>query len=159
MQINPKSLGISLKIAIFIVISSFFCLGQSAASAPQDLIGTWDVLAELITSSSENPNDPYSPKPGSIKPDVWNIQNGDLGPVLTGSSGSILGQYTENGAVFEGTYPLGSGVYTTVRIECYMDSTKSMIGTNENDYWGTNTVTGEMIRLGIESWKFRATKK
>ena len=79
--------------------------------------------------------------------------------MLTGSSGSIQGQYTENGAVFEGNYPLGSGVYIVVRIECYMDSTASMIGTNENDYWGTNTVTGEMIKLGIESWKFRATKK
>jgi hypothetical protein len=39
-----------------------------------------------------------------------------------------------------------------------MDSTASIYGTNENDYGGTNTVTGEMIKLGIESWKFRATK-
>ena len=135
------------------------CCSPAAASAPQDLLGTWDVLAELVTSSAENPNDPYAPKPGAIKPDVWTIQNSDLGPVLTGSSGSIQGKYTDNGAVFEGTYPLGSGVYIVVRIECYMDSTASMIGTNENDYWGTNTVTGEMIKLGIESWKFRATKK
>jgi hypothetical protein len=138
--------------------SLIFC-SPAAASAPQDLPGTWDILAELVTSSAENPNDPYAPKPGTIKPDVWTIQNSDSGPVLTGSSGSIQGQYTENGAVFEGNYPLGSGVYIVVRIECYMDSTASMIGTNENDYWGTNTVTGEMIKLGIESWKFKATKK
>jgi hypothetical protein len=34
-----------------------------------------------------------------------------------------------------------------------------MYGTNENDYLGTNTVTGERIMLGIESWKFRATRQ
>ncbi len=80
-------------------------------------------------------------------------------PVLTGSSGSIQGRYENNGAIFEGTYPLGSGVYLALRIECFMDSTASMYGTNENEYWGTNTVTGEMIKLGIESWKFRAAKR
>jgi hypothetical protein len=156
---NYNFLKISYYFLFAILMAGSVCCSPAAASAPHDLIGTWDVLAELVTSSAENPNDPYAPKPGAIKPDVWTIQNGDLGPVLSGSSGSIQGKYTDNGGVFEGTYPLGSGVYIVVRIECYMDSTASMIGTNENDYWGTNTVTGEMIKLGIESWKFRATKK
>ena len=65
----------------------------------------------------------------------------------------------EKGAVFEGTYPLGSGVYMAVKIECFMNGSSSMYGTNENDYWGTNTVTGEMIKLGMESWKFGAKKQ
>jgi hypothetical protein len=54
---------------------------------------------------------------------------------------------------------LGSGVYMVVHIECRLDSSASMYGTNEDDYWGTNTVTGERIMLGIESWSFRAIKK
>jgi hypothetical protein len=53
---------------------------------------------------------------------------------------------------------LGSGVYLVVNIDCRLDSSASMYGTNENNYWGTNTVTGEMIKLGIESWRFRALK-
>ena len=159
MSSNYNLLGISCYLLFAILMAGSVCCSQCSASAPQDLIGTWDVLAELVTATAENPNDPYAPKPGTIKADFWTIQNSDSGPVLTGSSGSIQGQYKENGAVFEGNYPLGSGVYIVVRIECYMDSTASMIGTNENDYWGTNTVTGEMIKLGIESWKFRATKK
>jgi hypothetical protein len=68
------------------------------------------VLAELVTSNAENPNDPYAPKPGNLKTDAWSIQDTVAGPELTGSSGSIQGQYTNGGAVFEGTYPLGSGV-------------------------------------------------
>ena len=40
-----------------------------------------------------------------------------------------------------------------------MNGSSSIYGTNENDYWGTNTVTGEMIKLGMESWKFRAKKQ
>lgn len=46
-----------------------------------------------------------------------------------------------------------------VNIECRLDSSASMYGTDENDYWGTNTVTGEMIKLGLESWSFRTMKK
>lgn len=158
MNRNPKTVGTFpiFFCAIFIAISVG---GQCTASASQNLPGTWNVVAELVTSTAENPNDPYAPKPGAIKLDTWTIRSSDDGPVLTGSSGSIQGQYTDSGAVFEGNYPLGSGVYIAVRIVCYMDSSASMYGTNENDYWGTNTVTGEMIKLGIESWKFRATKK
>lgn len=80
-------------------------------------------------------------------------------PVLSSSSGSIQGKCTDDGATFYGTYPLDSGVYMVVNIECRLDSSASMYGTDENDYWGTNTVTGEMIKLGLESWSFRTMKK
>jgi hypothetical protein len=123
------------------------------------LPGTWNILGELVTSVAENPNDPNAPKPGDIKPDTWTIQNNQGAPVLTSSSGSIKGQYTDNGAVFDGGYTLTYGVYVSLHIECFMDSSASMYGTTENNFWGTNAMTGEMIRLGIESWKFRATKK
>ena len=46
-----------------------------------------------------------------------------------------------------------------VHIECAAIDAASMHGVNENVYWGTNTVTGEMIKLGIESWKFQAKKQ
>jgi len=62
--------------------------------------------------------------------------------VLTGSAGSISGQCTDNGAAFEGTYPLGSGVYQVVRIECFLSVSLARYGINENDYRGTNTAAG-----------------
>ena len=77
--------------------------------------------------------------------------------MLIDHSGFVAGQYTQSGAVFQGTYPLGSGVYVAVRIECFMNGFSSMYGTNENDYGETNTVTDEMIKLGMVSWKFGAT--
>ena len=113
-----------------------------------------------MASTAENPNDPYAPKPGSLKPDTWSIYDSDgSGPVLKGSAGTISGQYTDNGAVFEGTYPIGSGVYQVVHTDCLLCGSSAMYGTIENDYWGTNAGTGEMIKLGIESWKFRASKQ
>jgi hypothetical protein len=159
METKEKSLGIYLILVFAImVIGSIFC-SPTVAGVPQDLPGTWNVAAELVAATAENPYDSNAPKPGMIKPDVWVIQDQDSGPVLTGSSGSIQGKYTDNGAYFDGTYPLGSGVYMVVHIECFSDGSASMYGTNENDYWGTNTVTGERIMLGIESWKFRATRQ
>jgi hypothetical protein len=138
------------------------CAGASMCCAdgasPQDIIGSWDVLGELVTSPAEDPTNPYAPKPGDIKPDTWTISDYGQGPVLTGSSGSIAGLYTENGALFEGTYDLGSAVYMVVRINCILSSSGSMYGTNENEFWGMNTVTGEFIKTGLESWKFKATK-
>lgn len=131
--------------------------GPSIADS-NDILGTWSVIGELVTSTAEDPNDPYAPKPGDIKPDTWIIDDSGSGPVLTGSSGSIQGQYTLNGAIFEGIYPLGSGVYMAVHIDAVLKRPTSMYGTTQNDYWGTNTVTGEMIKLGLEAWKFDATK-
>jgi hypothetical protein len=151
--------GFSGYLILAALMAASLCSSPACASPAQDLSGTWNVVAELVAATTENPNDPDAPKPGMIKPDVWTIYNGDAGPVLSSSSGSIAGQYTDSGATFEGTYPLGSGVYVAIKIECFMDGSSSMYGTNENDYWGTNTVTGEMIKLGIESWKFRATKQ
>jgi hypothetical protein len=148
-----------LLLAVSIAATAFCGCANAYADARLYLPGNWNVLAELVTSNAENPNDPYAPKPGNLKTDAWRIQDSVAGPILTGSSGSVQGQYTNGGAVFVGTYPLGSGVYVAIKIDCVMDSTASMYGTNENDYWGTNTVTGEMIKLGIESWKFRATKQ
>ena len=160
MQIKEKSPGTYLKLVFAIIMMGSVCCSLAEGSGvPQDLLGTWDVTAELVAATAENPNDPYAPKPGMIKPDTWTIKENNGAPVLSSSSGSIQGKYTDYGATFDGTYPLGSWVYMVVHIECRLDSTASMYGTNENDYWGTNTVTGEMIKLGIESWKFRAIKK
>jgi hypothetical protein len=150
----------NLFLAIMMISSMcWFSCSLAEGGVPEDLQGTWNVLAELVAATAENPDDPYAPKAGTVKPDTWTIQDSSGSPVLTGSSGSIQGVYTDYGASFDGTYPLGSGVYMAVKIVCYLDSTASMYGTNENDYWGTNTVTGEMIKLGLESWKFRATKQ
>lgn len=143
----------------FVFCSALCSCSAWAADFSQDLPGTWSIVAELVASSSENPDDPYAPKPGMIKSDVWSIYNEETGPVLTGNSGSISGQYVDGGAVFDGSYPMGSGVFLNVHIECAAVDAVSMYGVNENVYWGTNTVTGEMIKLGIESWKFQAKKQ
>jgi len=161
METKENSLGIYLILVFAItMIGTIFC-SPTIASVPQDLPGTWNVAAELVAATEENPNDPSAPKPGTIKLDTWTIQDRDGGPILAGSSGSIQGKYTDYGANFDfdGTYPRGSRVYMVVHIECFSDGYASMYGTNENDYWGTNTVTGERIMLGIESWKFRATRQ
>jgi hypothetical protein len=150
-SLNPILILLGTALAVNIL-----CIVSYADS--NDILGTWNVIGELVTSTAENPNDPYAPKPGDIKPDTWKIDDYGSGPVLTGSSGSIQGQYTQNGAIFEGTYPLGSGVYMAVHIEAFLKKPTSMYGTIQNDYWGTNTVTGEMIKLGLEAWKFDATK-
>ncbi len=162
MRIMERSSGTYMNLFLAIMMMSSVCwvsCSLAEGGVPENLQGTWNVLAELVAATAENPNDPYAPKAGNIKPDTWVIQDNYGSPVLTGSSGSIQGKYTDYGASFEGTYPLGSAVYMAIHIECYLDSTASMYGTNENDYWGTNTVTGEMIKLGLESWKFRATKQ
>ena len=101
--------SISCYFLFAIVMAGSVCCSQCRCQRSTRSVGTWDVLAELVTSTAENPNDPYAPKPGTIKPDVWTIQNSDGGPVLTGSSGSIQGQYTENGAVLRGQLSLGLG--------------------------------------------------
>jgi hypothetical protein len=160
MQIKKKSIGIYLNLFFATMMMGVFCCSLAEGSGvPQDLPGTWDVVAELVAATAENPNDPYAPKPGMIKSDTWTIRDNYGAPVLSSSSGSIQGKYRDYGATFDGTYPLGSGVYMVVHIECRLDSSASMYGTNENDYWGTNTVTGERIMPGIESWSFRAIKK
>jgi hypothetical protein len=160
MQIKKKSIGIYLNLFFATMMMGVVCCSLAEGSGvPQDLPGTWDVVAELVAATAENPNDPYAPKPGMIKSDTWTIRDNYGAPVLSSSSGSIQGKYTDYGATFDGTYPLGSGVYMVVHIECRLDSSASMYGTNENDYWGTNTVTGERIMLGIESWSFRTIKK
>jgi len=150
------NIGYYVLVLSLLAVAFLSCVGQAA---PSDIVGTWDLVGELVTSPAEDPADPYAPKPGDIKPDTWIIADSGQGPVLTGSSGSIAGQYTEDGAVFEGTYSLGSAVYMVVHIECYMSSTSSMYGTIENEFWGINTVTGELIKTGIEAWKFQAIKK
>ncbi len=97
--------------------------------------------------------DQSKPIPGAY------IDSDGSGPVLKGSADSISGQHTDNGIAFEGTYPLGSGVYRVIRIECFLSVSLARYGINENDYRETNTAAWERILLGKESWKFRATKQ
>jgi hypothetical protein len=156
MKTSSKHLK-SYPFILWMALAANVLCGTSFANS-DNILGTWNVIGELVTSTAENPTDPYAPKPGNIKPDTWKIEDSDSGPILTGSSGSIQGQYSLDRALFEGTYPLGSGVYMVVHIEAFLKSPSSMYGTIQNDYWGTNTVTGEMIKLGLEAWKFEASK-
>jgi hypothetical protein len=119
MERREKSLGIHLVLVFGITMIGFIFCSPTVSSVPQDMPGTWNVAAELVAATAENPYDPNAPKPGMIKPDVWVIQDQYGGPVLTGSSGSIQGKFTDYGAYFDGTYPLGSGVYMVVHIGCF----------------------------------------
>ncbi len=127
--------------------------------APQDIVGTWNIVAELVVQPSE---DPYAPKPGTIQQDTWAITESDNVPILTSNKGSCSGQYSSTGAVFEFTVPIvtlpSSYTYCLTHIECFVDSPASMYGTLENHYRTYNYLTGATIETGLEAWKFRAAK-
>jgi hypothetical protein len=128
--------------------------------ASQDIAGTWTVASQIVTQCS---NDPYAPQPGAIMPQVtWIIADTANGPTLTSDKGSVSGQYTGNGAMFEFTTPVlsieTSNTYCLTHIECYADGPASMYGILENHYRTYNYITGATIETCLESFKFRATK-
>lgn len=128
--------------------------------APQDIAGTWTVVSQIVTQCS---NDPYAPQPGAIMPSIiWIIADTANGPILTSDKGSISGQYTGNGAMFEFTTPVlsieTSYTYCLTHIECSSNSPTSMYGILENHYRTYNYITGATIETCLETFKFRATK-
>ena len=135
METKEKSLGIYLILVFAItVIGSLFC-SLTVASVPQDLPGTWNVAAELVAATSENPYDPNAPKPGMIKPDAGSSRI----KIAVRFSQAAVAQFRANTQItaryFDGTYPLGSGVYMVVHIECFwtaplpcMEPMKMIIG-------------------------------
>jgi hypothetical protein len=127
--------------------------------APQDIVGTWNIAAELVVQPSE---DPYAPRPGTIQQDTWMITESANELILSSSKGSCSGQYSNNGATFEFTVPIitlqSSYTYCLTHIECFVDSHASMYGTIENHYRTYNYITGATIETGLEAWKFRAVK-
>ena len=143
-----------------ILIAGFLSTGGSFA-LPQDMAGTWNVVSQIVTQC--NDNDPYAPKPGMILPPVaWTIADSASGPTLASDKGSVTGQYTDNGVVFEFTVPIlsldTSYTYCLTHIECFVSSPNSMYGTIENHYRTYNYITGATIETCIESLKFRASK-
>jgi hypothetical protein len=85
---NCRILGYPGFLILTSLMAAFLFCSPACASPAQDLPGTWNVVAELVAASTEDPTDPYAPKPGMIKPDTWTIYNGDSGPMLSGSIGS-----------------------------------------------------------------------
>ena len=140
----------------------FILFADSGVSlgASQNIIGTWSVVSQIVTQCS---NDPNALQPGSIMPTVtWAITNSANGPILTTDKGSVSGQYSSNGAMFEFTTPVlsieTSYSYCLTHIECYADSPASMYGILENHYRTYNYITGATIETCLEAFKFRATK-
>ena len=93
---------------------------------------------------------------------TWAIANSANGPTLTSDKGSVSGQYTDNGAMFEFTVPIislpNSYTYCLTHIDCFVDSPTSIYGTIENHYRTYNYITGATIETCVESFKFRASK-
>jgi hypothetical protein len=145
----------SVLLLIFFIIGLIIC-ATALGSGSGYVTGTWNIIGELVATPSD---DPYAPKPGAITTDTWKIADSKEGLALTSSKGTISGQYTGNGAVFDGNYPLGSGMYMVVHIECFMSDSSSMYGTINNDYWYINAVTNVPIKTGLEAWKFRAKRQ
>jgi hypothetical protein len=152
---RPTKLSLLL---LWLPIASLLICGVSSG-ASQDIVGTWNIVAELVAQPSE---DPYAPKPGTIQQDTWAITESADGPILTSSKGSCSGLYSGNGAVFEFTVPIitlpSSYTYCLTHIECFAGGSASMYGTLENHYRTYNYITGATIETGLEAWKFRATK-
>lgn len=149
---------VKLSLLLAGLIAALLSCGVSLG-APQDIVGAWNIVAELVVQPSE---DPYAPKPGTIQQDTWAITESADGLILTGSKGSCSGQYSSNGAMFEFTVPVitlhSSYTYCLTHIECFVDSSASMYGTIENHYRTYNYITGATIETGLEAWKFRAAK-
>jgi hypothetical protein len=141
-----------------IFIAGLFCSEISLGDS-QDIIGTWNIVAELVVQPSE---DPYAPKSGTIQQDTWAIQKSGGSPILTSSKGSCSGQFSNGAAVFEFTVPLvtlpTSYTYCLTHIECFVGGQYSMYGTIENHYLTYNYLTGATIETAIEAWKFRGSK-
>jgi hypothetical protein len=145
----------ALLLLFILFIDSGVSLGAS-----QDIIGTWSVVSQIVTQCS---NDPNALQPGSIMPTVtWTITNSANGPILTTDKGSVSGQYSGNGAMFEFTTPVlsieTSYSYCLTHIECYADNPASMYGILENHYRTYNYITGATIETCLEAFKFRAKK-
>jgi hypothetical protein len=144
---------------LFLIVSFLSC--HVTLGSDQDAIGTWTVVSQIVTQC--NDKDPYAPQPGSFMPSVtWTIENSPNGPTLTSDKGSVSGQYTDSGAMFEFTVPIisldTSYTYCLAHIECFVDSSTSMFGTIENHYRTYNYITRATVETCIESFKFRATK-
>jgi hypothetical protein len=94
---------------------------------------------------------------------TWIIAHSPNGPTLTSDKGSVSGQYTDNGAMFEFTIPIlsldTSYTYCLTNIECFIDSSTSMYGTVENHYKTYNYLTRATIETCVESFKFKAAKQ
>jgi hypothetical protein len=145
---------------LFLVAS--FLSSDVSQSASQDTVGTWTVLSQIVTQC--NDKDPYAPQPGSFMPQAtWIIANSPNGPTLTSDKGSVSGQYTDSGAMFEFTIPIisldTSYTYCLKHIECFIDSSTSMYGTVENHYRTYNYLTRATIETCVESFKFKAAKQ
>ena len=123
----------------------------SSADKASAVVGKWAITGKLITTSA---TDKYAPKPGTIMHDTWSITKAKDEFVLATPKGKLPGKATEKGAIFGATFPFVAGVYITITIECFAKTAKSMYGTEEIVYTGTNSVTGAPVPLGREAWTF-----
>ncbi len=143
---------------LFVVALALIPMG---ACSPQDILGTWTVIGQIVTTCSTDPN---APQPGSfMPPQIWSITNSANGPILTSDKGSVTGQYTANGAMFEFTTTLGSDpsygrTDCLTQIECQADSPTSMVGTVVNHWIRTIYITGSTFEECREAIQFSATK-
>jgi hypothetical protein len=114
--------------ALLLLVIPFVDSGVSLG-APQDVVGTWTVVSQIVTQCS---NDPYAPQPGAIMPSVtWIIADTANGPTLTSDKGSVSGQYTDSGAMFEFTTPILSIETSALSIKVDL----ILISTPKIDLW------------------------
>jgi hypothetical protein len=151
----------SAPLLLFII----FANSGISLGAPQDVIGTWSVTGQIVTTCSlDEAQDPNALQPGSLMaPQIWTIADSANGPILTSDKGSVTGQYTANGAVFQFDVTLASDpsygrTDCLTQIECYADSPTSMYGTVVNHFIQTIYITGATFERCNEAIQFRATK-
>jgi hypothetical protein len=145
-------LRLTTLLLIVLMLLAAACASADKAAA---LAGKWAITGKLVTDSG---NDKYAPKAGTIMHDSWTIGKANEGLALKTTKGTLPGVATASGAAFKATFPYVAGVYITVTIECFSKSAKSMYGTEEIVFTGTNSVTGALIPLGREAWTFTGKK-
>ncbi|MBU1168662.1 MAG: hypothetical protein KKD44_03770 [Proteobacteria bacterium] len=149
---------------VFVLIA--LCASVVPARAESPLIqGTWNINAVLTTTST--PNDYV--KEGHLKNEVWVIrQNGDSAN-LTTPSGTIDGRFVPQTQEFPtGVWQFEAMVPNLMNmpnlgakfeVVIVKRSENVLSGGSTVTYMGNNNFGGPWVPIGMESWRFDATRK
>ena len=150
---------------IIIFVSMILCITVAQAEAQAPFIqGQWYVRAVLTATSVPNAN----VKEGHMKDEVWQIQQNGNAATLTTPNGSINGRFVSqtnefpNGVwYFEAMVPnLMSLTNLGAKFEVVIvkRSANVLSGGTTVTYMGNNSFGGPWVPIGLESWRFDATR-
>ncbi|WP_321492239.1 hypothetical protein [uncultured Desulfobacter sp.] len=142
----------------------FVLMPGFAAMATASIGGKWNVQAVLIAMS--HPNDLV--KPGHTKQEIWSIVQQGASATLTTPNGSISGRFVPKTQEF----PLGAWMFelevpnirnmpnlgAKYEVTILVRSENVISGGTSITYMGNNGFGGPWYPIGMESWRFDATR-